>query len=51
MESEYIDNSFKMCCCKNEQRHMVVCEGVKECLYAERRIMQWRMEIDSAGRE
>lgn len=48
--SECIDNSFKMCCYKSERRCVIVDGGVKGCLYAEMRIMQWRIEIDVAGR-
>lgn len=50
MKSECIDNSFKMCCYKSEQRCVIVDGRVKECLCAEMRIMEWRIEIHVAGR-
>lgn len=39
-----------MCCYKSEQKCVIVDGGVKGCLYAEMRIMQWMIEIDVEGR-
>ena len=38
-ESEHIRNSFKMCCCKGEERPVTVDGVVRECLYSDTRMM------------